>query len=917
MAKEEERSIAYENDIEDSNCKAFLSRLMHILQINRATDDDVAHLEEISLVIKPANIENIFSALSVSWEKIDEIVTLTLEADEEEKRQVAAEEAAEEAAALREKLIGEHKEDIDDMYAFFLNEVQLSKVNSKKVSITAVLDYSLSTAKKMAKKWSRGEVDLDALGIDRDDQEELCVALRLLLGDTGAEVAVAAAATAAAESAAAEAVAIRIAEAAAAQAAADQAAAEYAAAEEARQQQVADAAAAAYAAEYAAAEAAEAAEREAAEQAQDAIGELVKVDSSHPHLTKKASRRFKLDENGYKSFKGGWIEGMSEDQQTYYYNVATGDSAWQLPDLEPGDVEDPEEYPHEEGVEPIIEPDHTTTTELHDEAHGWVWDEDKQEYYWPHADAEQADHASAADYSVIDTNNNSAANTVDQDTVSAYSVENDEHNGGAGVVTGTGTGSKGAGAISYELDDDSGDEGHLDEASVGTAGSIEKDSNLFVAKDRKTNVFQLKVQPKPRTLPVPVKREFVTFSEEIGKELQVTLDEIWNTCHLGVDESTKYYTDQQNVYKTRREEMFAKVATRCESKLEVFVNDIKFMQKNVKQALGESTATEKDLRRKFEEGQAQPGAVAAEGLSVILESLEKLKEESNDRYESAFSQIDQFSSNWEAIKKEMTSVGFVYDEGIAANRQQCRLVSDHDNKVFCHNLLKLASDTKRMELNHVRREGIRALVKDDSIEAQMQREDLRQQQLAYYEARENRKLDMCKERGGWSREVDKELDTMGMVSIDPKDEVVPEEEFVMSFILSQVELESTVASNYDLLIKETKSKAMEMSREISDFEQMEVKMLLEDGSWFNKLRESVERHETALVTTLAKVRNKVNEGYQLLNGKIEALDLEVETAAEAELAAQGDNDVDSYPEGSTLFHAEYGPDDERNSVTTA
>ena len=42
-----------------------------------------------------------------------------------------------------------------------------------------------------------------------------------------------------------------------------------------------------------------------------------------------------------------------------------------------------------------------------------------------------------------------------------------------------------------------------------------------------------------------------------------------------------------------------------------------------------------------------------------------------------------------------------------------------------------------------------------------------------------------------------------------------------------------------------------------------VQGVAEDGSWYNKHRETLERHEMALHTTLTKVRNRMNEGYQL------------------------------------------------------
>jgi hypothetical protein len=75
-----------------------------------------------------------------------------------------------------------------------------------------------------------------------------------------------------------------------------------------------------------------------------------------------------------------------------------------------------------------------------------------------------------------------------------------------------------------------------------------------------------------------------------------------------------------------------------DGRLEAFVEDIKFMQKSVKKELGESNSTERDLRRLFEESHGN--VIQAEKLSFVLESLEKFKVTINNRYESAFKQVN-------------------------------------------------------------------------------------------------------------------------------------------------------------------------------------------------------------------------------------------------------------------------------------
>merc|ERR1712000_249109 len=79
---------------------------------------------------------------------------------------------------------------------------------------------------------------------------------------------------------------------------------------------------------------------------------------------------------------------------------------------------------------------------------------------------------------------------------------------------------------------------------------------------------------------------------------------------------------------------------------------------------------------------------------------------------------------------------------------------------------------------------------------------------------------------------------------------------------------------------------MEMQSDIQNFDEKEKYDTTEHGSWYNKHRDTVKRHAGALHTTLQRIRAKVVEGYRLLNSKFEALDFDVERAAEDELAGE-------------------------------
>ncbi len=57
--------------------------------------------------------------------------------------------------------------------------------------------------------------------------------------------------------------------------------------------------------------------------------------------------------------------------------------------------------------------------------------------------------------------------------------------------------------------------------------------------------------------------------------------------------------------------------------MSVFVEDIKFMQRTLKQELTDLESSERDLRRLFDEN--NPEFLMAEKLGFILEGLDKLK----------------------------------------------------------------------------------------------------------------------------------------------------------------------------------------------------------------------------------------------------------------------------------------------------
>jgi len=131
--------------------------------------------------------------------------------------------------------------------------------------------------------------------------------------------------------------------------------------------------------------------------------------------------------------------------------------------------------------------------------------------------------------------------------------------------------------------------------------------------------------------------------------------------------------------------------------------------------------------------------------------------------------------------------------------------------------------------------------------------------------------------------IEQEAVIQGYPAIEKDDDLLTEEELTMSFILTQLEMEQSLRQDYESILEASRSMALELQVGIQEFDSTEKKGVKEDGSWFNKHRETLERHEQALNMTLSKVRDRMNEGYQELQTRIEALDYEVERSAEDEL----------------------------------
>ena len=69
---------------------------------------------------------------------------------------------------------------------------------------------------------------------------------------------------------------------------------------------------------------------------------------------------------------------------------------------------------------------------------------------------------------------------------------------------------------------------------------------------------------------------------------------------------------------------------------------------------------------------------------------------------------------------------------------------------------------------------------------------------------------------------------LGFPKIEPEREMAPEEEMVMSYLLTQIEMELSLADDYDSISEATKTMAIELQTEIKAFDQKEKEVFIAD-----------------------------------------------------------------------------------------
>lgn len=386
-------------------------------------------------------------------------------------------------------------------------------------------------------------------------------------------------------------------------------------------------------------------------------------------------------------------------------------------------------------------------------------------------------------------------------------------------------------------------------------------------------------------LPIPVLPEVGAYSRDEGVKRQLALLTVQDRWQNLLVKTQFYLTEQRALFNQTRNDMFKKVTDRLESRLGVFVDDIKYMQRTLKKEMSDLNSTERDLRRLFDE--ENPNVIVAEKLSFVLGGLEKLKTKAGGRYEAATKQIEKCGDDWNLVEAELLQMGNIYDESTASNLDQCRMACEHNAKVFAYDQAQNVVEVKNKEMKTLRTDFSHLMMfgPQSTPEAAEGREDTRIRQQKQMQKRQEKSAQLIEEMGNYPDAIENELQVLGLEEIPDQHIIRDEEEIVMSFMLTQVEMEASLANDYDSISDATRKIAKDLQEDILTYDAKEkVAIHPKSGSLFAKHRDTISRHGSALRVTLNKVRGKVKEGYGLLNSRIEALDFDVERQAEEELA---------------------------------
>jgi hypothetical protein len=150
------------------------------------------------------------------------------------------------------------------------------------------------------------------------------------------------------------------------------------------------------------------------------------------------------------------------------------------------------------------------------------------------------------------------------------------------------------------------------------------------------------------------------------------------------------------------------------------------------------------------------------------------------------------------------------------------MTCEHNAKLFAYDQLKIAGRAKHVEMRAMRN-AVHRTLRADTFEEEESRKQVCEEHsiIYYYRNRALKKRAIEKELGGWSRTIEAELAEAGFPAIAPELIGVPEEEHVMSYMLTQIEMELSLGNDFDSITDATKNMAMELQQGVREFDDTE------------------------------------------------------------------------------------------------
>lgn len=151
------------------------------------------------------------------------------------------------------------------------------------------------------------------------------------------------------------------------------------------------------------------------------------------------------------------------------------------------------------------------------------------------------------------------------------------------------------------------------------------------------------------------------------------------------------------------------------------------------------------------------------------------------------------------------------------------MACEHSAKLYAYDQLKVATKVKAVEMRAMRN-AVHRQLRSDTLPEQRARAQLCADHSAYNRSRDAKRAQLQRELSGYNRAIELELADAGFPAIEPEHLAVPEEESVMSYMLTQLEMEISLKCDYDSISEATKSMAMELQQGIKDFDDTEKRV---------------------------------------------------------------------------------------------